>query len=134
MAVGDVDGDGHLDLVVANEGSPLPSSVSVLRGRGDGTFASQEQYFLPVRTAVLGDVDGDGHVDIVVAQPDSVVVMSNNGDGTFSSTSTSPFPCGRIAVADVDGDGQLDVLGVDMTARDLELDPGSSLHVLLHRR
>ena len=66
MAVGDVNGDGKPDLVVANCNS---DTVSVLLGNGNGTFQAQQTFstgFDPVSVAV-GDVNGDGIPDLVVA-------------------------------------------------------------------
>src|SRR5215831_13576494 len=58
VAVGDLDGDGHLDLAVANE---LDNSVSVLINHGDGTFATQVAY--PAgkfpRAVAIADLDND---------------------------------------------------------------------------
>jgi uncharacterized protein (DUF2141 family) len=63
----DVNGDGTLDIVTANEGS---SSVSVLLGTGNGSFARQATFSTangPYSVA-LGDVNGDGKLDIVTPQ------------------------------------------------------------------
>ena len=66
MAVADVNGDGHPDLVTANLAS---ADVSVLLGQGDGTFQVQQHFgaggsFLSV---AIADVNGDGRPDLVVA-------------------------------------------------------------------
>src|SRR5213083_3066427 len=66
VAVGDFDGDGRLDLAVANNGS---DDVSVLLGNGDGTFQPAVNY--PVGefpwSVAVGDFDGDGRLDLAVA-------------------------------------------------------------------
>ena len=70
LAVGDLNGDGKLDLAVANSG---PNTVSVLPGNGDGTFESQRDYpagFTPWSVAI-GDLDGDGKPDLAVANYNS---------------------------------------------------------------
>ena len=64
--LGDVDGDGKLDVVVANRGS---NSVSVLVNNGAGTLGAKLDYPTgrsPISVG-LSDVDGDGKLDIVVA-------------------------------------------------------------------
>jgi hypothetical protein len=70
IASADLDGDGKLDLVTANSGD---STVSVLLGHGDGTFAAKVDY--PVGTnphsVSLDDVDGDRRLDIVTANRDA---------------------------------------------------------------
>jgi hypothetical protein len=66
IAIGDVDGDGKLDLVAADAAS---NATDVLRGNGDGTFQPMVVHAagaLPADVA-LGDVDGDGKPDVVTA-------------------------------------------------------------------
>ncbi|MBL0193710.1 MAG: VCBS repeat-containing protein [Myxococcales bacterium] len=95
VALGDVDGDGNLDLVVANEYS---DAVSVLVNGGTGTFATPVDYptgTLPSSVA-LGDVDGDGKLDLVVANSggNTVSVLVNSGTGTFAPKVDYPRdPC-----------------------------------------
>src|SRR5208337_200223 len=87
IAVADVNGDGHLDLVVAywNEGS-----VGVLLGKGDGTFQPVVKYDsggTGAPSVAVADINGDGKPDIVVLnawlQEGAVSVLRGNGDGTF---------------------------------------------------
>jgi hypothetical protein len=84
VAVGDFNGDGVPDLVVANRAY---NNVSVLLGNGDGTFRAAASYAVgsgPVSVAV-GDFNGDGKLDLAVANEGSgdVSVLLGNGDGTF---------------------------------------------------
>jgi hypothetical protein len=65
IAVADLNGDGHIDIVTAND---ITDDVSVLMGHGDGTFAPYVTYPVerdPVSIAVA-DLNEDGWVDIVV--------------------------------------------------------------------
>ena len=91
VALGDVDGDGKLDIVVANSGtSPSYSdgTVSVLSNLGNGTFAAKVDYATGryPRSVALSDVDGDGKLDIIVANlNDNTVSVLRNQSGGFRS-------------------------------------------------
>jgi hypothetical protein len=83
VAVGDFNGDGHLDLTVANLGE---NTVSVLLGNDDGTFQAARNF--PVggfpRSLAVKDFNGDGILDLAVANcgSNTVSVLLGNGDGT----------------------------------------------------
>jgi hypothetical protein len=112
VAVGDFNGDGRLDLVVANF---TTANVSVLLGNGDGTFQDAVNFAAgssPLSVAV-GDFNGDGTPDLAVANNGSndVSVLLGNGDGTFQAAhnfaaETNPF---SVAVGDFNGDGLPDL-------------------------
>ena len=86
----DFNGDGILDLAVANAGSVPVGSVSILIGNGDGTFQDHVDYATgggPGWVAT-GDFNSDGKLDLAVAEGDlgpgtTVGVLLGNGDGTF---------------------------------------------------
>ena len=116
MAVGDFNGDGKLDLVVANE---LSNNVSILLGNGDGTFQAAVSYGAGMTLFAVADFNGDGKLDLAVAniENDYVSILLGNGNGTFKATVN--FGAGiqptAMAVADFNGDGKLDLVvgGVD---------------------
>jgi FG-GAP-like repeat len=99
LSVLDVDGDGHLDLLIGN---------LVVRGKGDGTFFNTAATILPALAggfiqAYAVDVNGDGKLDIVAVNmppepttnPGTVqfmfTVFRNDGGGTFTSLGTFPL-------------------------------------------
>jgi hypothetical protein len=114
VAVGDLNGDGKVDAVVANT---TVSSVGVLLGNGDGTFQPAVTYGTePVGYPggmVLSDLNNDGKLDILVLGSSTANVLLGNGDGTFQAIVASPiagfFP-DWAAVADVNGDHKPDLL------------------------
>jgi hypothetical protein len=119
LAVKDVNGDGQLDLVVANNGT---NDVSVLLGKGDGTFQAPQQFATgsSPQAVAVADVNGDGRLDLITANSgfsgtsaSTVSVLLGNGDGTFqapqsfATTGKSPV---AVAVADVNNDGLPDLI------------------------
>jgi len=115
-AAGDFNGDGKLDLAVANEGS---NNVSILLGKCDGTFQAAVDYGAgsnPSSVAV-GDFRDDGKLDLVVANDgsDNVSILLGNGDGTFQAAvnyGVGSAPT-SVAVGDFNGDGKLDLAVVN---------------------
>jgi hypothetical protein len=127
IVLGDLDGDGDLDIVVAN--SPFAINHQVVPGRkriwlnnGAGLFADASGG-LPANpfesTAALGagDVDGDGDVDLVLGGNQGQPRLFLNGgawsftDGTIGRMPASPEAVWNIALADADADGDLVLVG-----------------------
>ncbi len=126
IAVADVNGDGHLDLVVANAGILRdPGKISVLFGKGDGSFGEQMDFKAgqdPFSVAVA-DLNGDGMLDLAVADEsvDQVSVLIGNGQGMFGkpvmyATGTLPF---SIVAADFNGDGKMDLATANENSNDV---------------
>jgi len=119
LAVGDLTGNGKLDIVTAND-----NSVSVLLGNGNGTFQAPITFDLPEvgssfaspQAVALGDMNHDGKLDAVVVagtqSAEYVEVLLGHGDGTFtlgSTTLVGPGYGGRLSLGDFNGEGNLDV-------------------------
>lgn len=119
IAVGDFNGDGHLDIAVANQGDGTnPSTVSILLGKGDGSFTLSNPVDVGVAPVAVAaaDLNGDGKLDLVVANggnggPGSVSILMGNGDGTFQPAVSLPLTASLVALtlADFNGDGFLDI-------------------------
>jgi len=135
MAVADLNGDGHLDIVIINCAAKRASAcgggadgvISVLFGNGDGTFQTAVNRSPGIRNPAsglaLGDVNGDGKLDVVLTSglcsistacgAGKIDVLLGNGDGSFRAANhyaTNGFGNGAVTLADLNQDGFLDVV------------------------
>jgi hypothetical protein len=127
VAIADVNRDGNLDLVVANQcldSTCASGGVSVLLGHGDGTFRAAQSYATGGLTAVsvaVGDFGGKKRIDLVVANQcqsngncnGSVGVLWGNGDGTFQaaqSYASGGYIAVSVVVGDFNGDRKTDIV------------------------
>jgi hypothetical protein len=123
-ALGDLDGDGHLDIIATSTGRHTPEeeastgALTVLLGDGRGDFRKE---VVPLRTVlpwfvVVADVNDDGKTDLLSthAERPEFTVLLGDGKGGFTEAAGSPFDLGQsawyAAVADFDGDGKTDVV------------------------
>ncbi len=116
IAVADLNGDGKLDLAIANYGG---LNVTVLVGQGAGEFipGPGSPYVVGTnpRSVATGDFNGDGKLDLAIAnQTDgTVTILLNNATGVFAVATNSPFAVGTgptaVVVGDFNGDGKLDL-------------------------
>jgi flagellin-like hook-associated protein FlgL len=130
LQTGDFNRDGLVDVVVANYNASAGSSLSMLTGRGDGTFDAAVNYTVgtgPYDLAVA-DINGDGLSDLVTSNYQagtgtSVNTLLGNGDGTFRSAVTSTALAGPISltVGDYTGDGAADIATVQRAAATLSI-------------
>ena len=110
--LGDLDGDGDLDAIVANYKSGLEQ---VWLNDGLGRFSKGASLGSGASTTAvdLGDLDGDGDLDAVFAERNSVCrVMLNDGNAEFSQMATIPTEgmSRGVTLADLNGDGILDAI------------------------
>src|SRR5438105_4652244 len=133
VAVGDFNGDGKSDFAVANRGQTdittfafTNGSISVLLGKGDGTFQAAVHYGAGAdpQSIAVGDFNGDGRPDLAVANngSDNLSVLLGKGDGTFQPavnyvTGTYPFSVYPVSIAagDFNGDSKPDLAVANIT-------------------
>jgi sugar lactone lactonase YvrE len=127
---GDFNGDGIPDLAVLWSTSTYggPYSVTILFGKGDGTFTTgptvQPAGVQSYPTMIGGDFNGDGKTDLAVLSWNGysisyITTLLGNGDGTFTTSQTGQVfnqgsvggdgILGHMVAADFNGDGKLDL-------------------------
>jgi hypothetical protein len=121
ISVGELQGDGHLDIVcIASQSSHPGHELLAFRGNGRGQFAmdwfssdSSGPYFCALGCSGL---DGDSDLDLAVAEPSGQLkVYSNDGNGSFSTVHAIPSAGSPFAVrfADLTGDGMNELVACE---------------------
>jgi hypothetical protein len=121
---GDIDGDGDMDLVLAQDFNRKPT---LLINNGAGVFTNGSSQLPNINMssarAQFGDIDNDGDLDLIFNNSGTVSRFSangrpriflNNGSGTFTDAPTTQAPTANIAE-------QMDILFLDAD-NDLDLD------------
>ncbi|MGB6496320.1 MAG: FG-GAP-like repeat-containing protein, partial [Candidatus Acidiferrum sp.] len=115
ITTADLNGDGNLDLAVANNGD---NTVTILLGAGNGTFTTKSTPSAGdgANWVAIGDFNEDGIPDLAVANVNStgaagVTILLGHGDGTYTAGATLTTGSGPFAIttADFNGDGHLDL-------------------------
>jgi hypothetical protein len=119
----DIDGDGDLDIFVAN--GFLPGLNRLWINDGSGYFTDESEKRMPLygevsSDASYGDIDNDGDFDLIIANFASqgpgigTRVFVNNGTGHFTDETDKRYPIieestNDVAIGDVDNDGDVDL-------------------------
>ncbi len=132
----DLDGDGHPDLLWADDSPPY--DVKTRRNLGNGNFGALTTWKMNTcgngEVAAI-DVDNDGDRDIVLCEYagcgggsglNYIYIAKNNGNGTFQPATKHVVPGfpERVIGADVNGDGKIDLLSTDSSWIDVSLGNG----------
>lgn len=124
--VGDVDGDGDMDIIIAGNAGDSPANpqhhtkLYLNNGQGIFTLVSIPFENLTVGAAKFFDMDNDGDSDLVICGKDEQQSprtllyenLANTGNVTFSLSSNTMdgFSSGDLDAGDVDGDGDIDII------------------------
>jgi hypothetical protein len=117
FALGDVNADGHLDIV-ATSTAPSSRELTLLLGDGQGGFRRNEVALRTIRPwyVAIGEVNGDDKRDLVTThwERSSLTVLLGDGKGSFTESPGSPFDLGhaawRVAIVDINRDAKADVV------------------------
>jgi len=125
LNIGDLNGDGILDLIVGGDGSSTTTVFAVMLGNGDGTFQSPivTEYTSTLGlypslngAMAIGDINGDGIPDLVIPDGRNDYIYIFLGDGTGHFTYSFSFFDGgtpkREYLYDLNGDGNLDLVSI----------------------
>ena len=130
VAIGDLNGVGHLDIAVADSGlSVLYQNAAV-----PGTFFSPIRLGISCSSVGIGDLNGDGRADLVATATNAghVSILLQSPAGTFlpPQTVAAGFQPFNVAIADLNADGRLDLAIANLGTSD---NPATaSLSVLLN--
>ncbi len=120
MVLGDIDGDGDLDFVTANDAA---GTASVRFNDGLGNFSGNQEVSVGANPycVTLGDIDGDGDLDLLTGNPGggNISIRFNDGAGNFSGgtdLATGGYRLSGLTLGDLDGDGDLDLVGASYLA------------------
>ena len=132
LAVGDFNGDGKLDLVTANSGSPfgiVTSDISILLSNGKTLLGGHTDY--PVSKATTtgaysgiaaGDLNGDGNIDLAVpvtfSNQLSILLGTSTGKFKPFTTITLPTSSNAVAIGDFNNDHKNDIALVNFGGGD----------------
>ena len=136
VALGDLDSDGDLDAITANDS---PEGNKIWFNDGQGLFTASEQALEPWLRLALGDLDGDGNLDVVATNWDvekdnwlsDASIWLNDGSGAFSrfQENLGGEEVFNPVLGNLNGDGALDIFFAAIGADTVWLNSGDGSFV-----
>ncbi len=114
VVTGDIDGDGHIDLITGNEGQPERLYLNDGTGKfGSAVDVSTDSY--KTTSMVLANVDGDSDLDLVVGTDGQGIILYtyDSVNGVFLAGTvidSGVYNTTALSAGDVDGDGDVDLV------------------------
>ena len=111
VAIGDLNGDGYLDIAVADSGQAIGGSLLFQNAGAPGTFFPRISLGVHCTSVGIGDLNEDGRADLVCTGTDtgnvSILLQSPAGAGTFlpPQTVAAGVQPSNVAIADLNADG-----------------------------
>ncbi len=116
IALGDMNGDGYLDLLCGNGEYAGQKNVLYVNAGGmlETTPSWQTDETVTTHSMTIGDVEGDGDLDVLFADATLITRLYVNDGGVLHTTAdwqiTTPGQKQRVSLGDMDADGDLDLL------------------------
>ena len=125
VAVGDIDGDGDLDLCLTALGTD--GTTALWHNDGAGTFTQGQVLTAGGLCPSLGDVDNDGDLDLWLGRAGGDMYFANDGTGQFQAVELQGVAPGAVAthnarLLDIDSDGDLDLLALHLNQGSIPAD------------
>ena len=124
FGIGDIDSDGHVDLVTTFDSGS--TRVEIRKGLGNGRFQEPSGGVVVragARVAAVADVNTDSRPDVVISHADSgwMSILLNDGRGSLTQAPQSPRDLGRetwgVVVSDVNRDRRADIVAATVNSR-----------------
>lgn len=137
MQLGDLNGDGILDLLVFEQTGAPDARVVVRLGEGDNAFGAPTPYTVsrsgPGVVLKTLDLNADGNLDVVAFTPSfstTLNVLLGDGSGALTPAPDVELPLAVVGAEfrDVDADGHLDLIGAEVSATDNQFSSRLALH------